>query len=280
MMTLRPARSRLTVSQVMAMVEVPAFEVDRAGLLRACAQAAGTGANAVLCRPHHVREAARALRGTRVRVGTAVRVYGPVGVDTTADETVGQAVKACAHGAGQLAFPVTQDRLTRSRRGELFDEIRAVAGVAQKAGAEFKVVFQALPYAERTLGDLLECAVGAGADVVQAGLWFDDDRAPLQLVLLMRKLLGPDVTLKWSNPVRSLDRLLLAHAEGVDRFNADAVAIRAEAEDRDGFGGGIRVPTPGEDYSWAPGSGDTASGQQLLMRRFRGSAPHSGAGAP
>jgi hypothetical protein len=61
--------------------------------------------------------------------------------------------------------------------------------------------------------------------MVQGGSAITDDRASLWQVGLMRLELGPTVLLKWASHVRSLDWLLVACAEGVDRFWGDVDAV-------------------------------------------------------
>ncbi len=83
--------------------------------------------------------------------------------------------------------------------------------------------------------------------MLQAGDRHPRDRATLSQVSVIRRAVGPQVRLKWSTPIQDLDRLLIAHAEGADRFHADAATILAEARRRAGVMG-VRVPVPGVDY--------------------------------
>ncbi|GAA2503272.1 hypothetical protein [Terrabacter carboxydivorans] len=53
--------------------------------------------------------------------------------------------------------------------------------------------------------------------------------------------------LKWVNPVTSLAMLLLAKAEGVDRFNADVTEVLREAS-RHASLAPLLVPLAGLDY--------------------------------
>jgi deoxyribose-phosphate aldolase len=64
--------------------------------------------------------------------------------------------------------------------------------------------------------------------MVQGGTWLGE-RAGFRHVTLMREALGAGPLLKWTNPVQSLHVLLLAIAEGVDRFNTDIDGILTDA---------------------------------------------------
>jgi deoxyribose-phosphate aldolase len=64
---------------------------------------------------------------------------------------------------------------------------------------------------------------------------------------MMRDALGPDVLLKWTQPVRSLETMLLCIAEGVGRFNGDVRRIMASAQYSARLGP-LTVPVPGEHH--------------------------------
>lgn len=94
----------------------------------------------------------------------------------------------------------------------------------------------------------MTCAqvVEAGAWMVQGGSW-RGPRTGFTQVALMRKALGPDVLLKWTQPVRSLETMLLCVAEGVGRFNGDVDLLMAAAQ-RGTELGPLSVPLAGTDY--------------------------------
>ena len=69
----------------------------------------------------------------------------------------------------------------------------------------------------------------------------------LSPVPVRRLELAPEVMLKGTSPARSLDRLLIGRAEGVDRFNADVETVLAEARRRSNSDQ-ICVPLSGVDF--------------------------------
>ncbi|MFQ6171402.1 hypothetical protein ACK8HX_07325 [Oryzobacter sp. R7] len=239
------ARTYLSVRDVAALVEVAALDADRAELLRRCRVATELGAATLLCRPEDVPTAVCALGGSGVVVGTTVGAE-----EAGHDELLAEAARACDAGARQVALPVSGADLGRGGIESLAGLVRAVAAVA--APAELKV---GLPGGSVPVADLQRAAAtasAAGALIVSVGLWSGGDRARLASIRPIRQALGPDKLLKWTHRVTSLDRLLLAHSEGADLFNADLEVICAEARGRV-QNGGIRVPVPGVDY--IPGRG-------------------------
>jgi hypothetical protein len=107
------------------------------------------------------------------------------------------------------------------------------------------VVVEAAGLSREELLDAARASADAGAWLIQCGSW-RGDRTRFDWVVDVRAALPPDVLVKWTRPVRSLDLMLLGMAEGVDRFNADTSLIVRQARERD-RAGGIRVPRPGVD---------------------------------
>ncbi|HEV7145882.1 MAG TPA: hypothetical protein VGN48_02670, partial [Pedococcus sp.] len=100
-----------------------------------------------------------------------------------------------------------------------------------------------------TATEITELAQGvgdAGAWMVQGGS-LSGKRARFSELEVLRGALPSEVIVKWMQPVRSLDAMLLCIAEGVGRFNADVEDILATAQLR-AQSGPLMVPLPGWDY--------------------------------
>lgn len=134
-----------------------------------------------------------------------------------------------------------------SDRRDLASAIAAVAALTHAHGALTKVVLPATALTTRQLTTLCKIGVDSGATMLQGGTWLEDDRASFTQMARIRPAIGEHVLLKWTAPIRSLDRLLLACAEGVDRFNADTTTILTQAHER-AKTCEIRIPEPGYDY--------------------------------
>ncbi len=86
----------------------------------------------------------------------------------------------------------------------------------------------------------------AGVRLVQGGSW-RGDRTGLSQIEVMRQALPRAVQLKWTNPVRSVEVMLICIAEGVGRFNADVTTLLAAADRRSHLAP-LMVPVPTLDY--------------------------------
>ena len=110
-----------------------------------------------------------------------------------------------------------------------------------------KVILPTSAMATSDLRDVCKISVDCGAGMVQGGT-SGEDRASLRQIALMHQAMGGQALLKWAAPIGDLDRLLLAYAEGVGRFNADTTAVLSQAAVRHRIGG-VRIPEPGRDYA-------------------------------
>lgn len=240
----------LTVADVAALIDAPLYApyLTPDDIAAGCQEAASLGLASVLCRPEHVALAARTLRGSPVQVTTAVglRREGERRPGTT--QVLLEADAALSRGADVLALIASHDRLTPYGARNLAREVTALAKLTAAAGGLTNVVLPASRITRESLVEACRLSIGSGAGMVQGGLWFSADHASLTQISVMRRAIGPEALLKWTTSMASLDRLLLAHGEGVDRFNADISTVLDEARDRQHRLGHIRVPVPGLDY--------------------------------
>jgi len=239
----------LTVANIAAMIECSVYSPDlsRDDVARASSVAAVSGLAAVVCRPYRVAVAADAVSGSPVRIATALAGHIPTGPGVCLRRLQLEAEQALQDGARELALLATAARLPPAERRVLVAEIAAVGDLARSVGGLVRVALDTAALTTQELITGCRVVVDAGAGMVQAGTFYEHGRARLSQVQLIRREIGPQVVLKWTAPVRGLDVLLLAKAEGVDRFNADATVILAQAEDLERWGE-IRVPVPGVDY--------------------------------
>jgi len=232
-----------------AMVDEPLYspELGHADVFHRSRRAAELGLVSIMCRPMHVAVAAQAVAGTSVKVTTSMGVYDPDAVDCRLHQMLREAERLLADGARELVLVATARRLDPGLRDQFAAQVEAVADLAGSAGGLVRVALHTSTLSTAQVVTGCRISVAAGADMVQGGTWYGQDRARLSTIQLIRRELPPESQLKWTSPVHSLDRLLLACAEGVSRFNLATPAVLAEAEDR-ARSGEIRVPVAGVDY--------------------------------
>jgi deoxyribose-phosphate aldolase len=205
--------------------------------------AADLGLAAVICRPEHVAVAAESVNGSQVGVCTALdfTYRGPALPDPSV--IAAEAFNLAEAGATSIALVLSSERLQDDR---CVEALAAITRSAVGAGATSRAL---IDIQGMTLEQAIAAAVlarDAGAALIQAGSW-TNSRASFTLLREFRSVLGPDVQVKWTRPVRSIDALLLGAAEGADLFNADTDSLLAEATRRQSWLP-LSIPVIGHDY--------------------------------
>ena len=196
-------------------------ELTPAEVLAGCELADRYRVASVCVRPCDVELAARALRGSSVRVGTVVGF--PHGSSATLTK-VFEARLAMEQGAVELDMVLNIGRLRGGQAEYVLEDIRAVVGAAREGGALVKVILENayLTDEQKVLGSQL--SEQAGADFVKTSTGFAPSGATLEDLRLMRQTVSPQVQVKAAGGVRTLDALLDVLRVGVTRVGTTATA--------------------------------------------------------
>jgi deoxyribose-phosphate aldolase len=212
-----------------------------------CRTAADSKVAAVVCNPSRVALAAHLLAGRGVKVAALASHESLPGPPVDIAHLLANTERLLQDGANEIGVLAPRGPLRGSARTAFAKAIRTVANLAETHHATVKVLLPATGLTTEQLVTACKLSTDSGATMVQGGTPSAQDRVSFSQIALMRQALGDEVQLKWSTPMASLDRLLLARAEGVDRFNADTTAVLKEAAERNRFSK-IRIPEPGQDY--------------------------------
>jgi deoxyribose-phosphate aldolase len=214
--------------------------------------AARAGVFSVCVRPSDVARAVARLDGTGVLVGTVIGF--PHGTTSTAAK-VAESVTAMHDGARELDMVLHIGALRSGDLDAVEADIRSVVAVAAEQDVLVKVILETVLLSDDQVVAGARAAERAGAAFVKTSTGFAGGGATAHHIALMRGAVGPQVRIKASGGVRSLDTLLELRALGADRFGTSASAtIVADAE---------RLATTGASSGAGPtaaGSGATRSG--------------------
>ncbi|WP_457255983.1 hypothetical protein [Pedococcus sp. P5_B7] len=241
------SRRRLSVADLAAHLDHRLYQ-QRAfpgATKQGCADAVQAGFAAVICRPERVAEAARELAGTAVAVATAVCWDTPDTTHLDTDSMLSQALTLAGHGANEVALVATKERMGASG-AEFERQTTALVASMGERDVRVRVILDTKHLTPHAIATACHQATDAGVWMAQAGSW-RGQRTGFTQVEAMRDSLGADVLLKWTQPVRSLETLLLCIAEGIERFNGDVDQLMAAAR-RSAAAGPLTVPLPGTDY--------------------------------
>ncbi|ADH64800.1 deoxyribose-phosphate aldolase [Allomeiothermus silvanus DSM 9946] len=233
----------LSYEQVAQMIDHSLLrpELTPAEVLAGCELAERYRVASVCVKPCDVELAAKALRGSSVKVGTVVGF--PHGSSATATK-VFEAKLAMEQGAVELDMVINIGRLRGGEAEYVLGDIQAVVEVAKRGGALVKVILENAYLSEEQ--KVLGCQLSeqAGADFVKTSTGFAPSGATLEDLKLMREAVSPHVQIKAAGGVRTLDALLEVMRVGTTRVGATATAAILE-EFKARKAGGVRATGEG-----------------------------------
>lgn len=244
----KQGRRRLSVGQVASRLDLRLHgpEVNSEALDAGCHLAIDHGVAAVTCRPEHVRRAAAWLAGTDVSVATGLGFNRPISGAVDESELVTEALQLADLGANEVAVIVRAANLAPCSEASLYRAVGRLEALHPMKGVRVRVHLDPSGLTDEQVVAACRRFAELGVWMVQAGSW-RGPKAGYRHVLLMREALGRAVLLKWTNPVSSLHMMLLAIAEGVDRFNADVEVVLREAGRQASYAP-LFVPLRGLDF--------------------------------
>jgi deoxyribose-phosphate aldolase len=194
-------------------------EAGEADILKVCAEAADYKFKSVCVNPLWVKTVKTALKGTGVLTCSVAGF--PLGA-TPSDVKAFEARGAVLDGADEVDMVIDIAAARASDRGALVDDIKAVAEAVHAEGAILKVIIETGLLSDDQKVLACEAAVEAGADFVKTSTGFNGGGATAEDVALLRRTVGPDLGVKASGGVRSLEDAQAMIAAGATRIGASS----------------------------------------------------------
>ena len=186
-----------------------------------CEEAKQYGFASVCVNPTWVKFSAEQLAGTDVLVCTVIGF--PLGANTPAVKAF-ETKDAIANGAGEIDMVINIGALKDGNYDLVREDIKAVVDAAN--GTLVKVIIETCLLTDEEKVKACELAVEAGADFVKTSTGFSTGGATAEDIALMRKTVGPDLGVKASGGVRSLEDMNKMIENGATRIGASSgVAI-------------------------------------------------------
>ena len=190
-------------------------------IAKICEEAKQYGFASVCVNPTWVKFAAEKLQGAESVVCTVIGF--PLGADTPAVKAF-ETKDAIANGAGEIDMVINIGALKEGNFDLVREDIKAVVEAAN--GTLVKVIIEACLLTDEEKVKACELSVEAGADFVKTSTGFSTGGATAADIALMRKTVGPDLGVKASGGVRSLEDMQLMIENGATRIGASSgVAI-------------------------------------------------------
>ncbi len=184
-----------------------------------CQEALRYSFASVCVNPYWVSKVAAMLKGSPVKVCTVIGF--PLGATTT-EAKVSEAQSALARGAQEIDMVINVGALRSGDADTTRADIAAVVEVSHKAGAIVKVIIETALLDDNQKAMACALAKLADADFVKTSTGFAKGGATAADVALMRKVVGPDMGVKASGGIRSLEDVRQMATAGATRIGASA----------------------------------------------------------
>ena len=201
-------------------------DATRQDIGRVCAEAKKYNFASVCVNAYWVPLVAAELSGTPVKVCTVVGFpLGAMATEIKRAET--EAAVRC--GAQEIDMVINVGALKSGDHEPVKLDIQAVVDAAHRGGAIVKVIIEAALLNDNEKAIACTLAKLAGAEFVKTSTGFGPSGATAHDVALMRMVVGPNVGVKASGGIRTLDDVKKMAAAGATRIGASASVKIIEA---------------------------------------------------
>lgn len=201
-------------------------DATEADIRRICAEARQYKLASVCVNPYWVPLVAHELAGSEVKVCSVVGF--PLGANSSSIKAA-EAEAAVRAGAREIDMVMNIGELRGGKHEVVREDVRAVVNAARPSGAIVKVILETALLADEEKTAACQIAKEAGADFVKTSTGFGPGGATVHDVELMRRAVGPDMGVKASGGIRTLEDLQAMVAAGANRIGTSSGVKIVEA---------------------------------------------------
>lgn len=184
-----------------------------------CAEAHKYTFAMVAINPAEIECCAELLKDSPVRVGAAIGF--PLGQNTVAVKDF-ETKDAIEKGATEVDIMINVRALKAGQPDIVRQEIRNMVKHCKAAGVISKVIFETCYLDHVDIVTVCQIAKEEGADFVKTSTGFGTAGATVEHIALMRATVGPDMGVKASGGVRTLDEALAMIEAGANRIGTSS----------------------------------------------------------
>ena len=216
-----PSTPEGSVRQVAALIDHTLLkpQATSADIRLLCQEARRYGFAAVCVNPYWVSLAASELAGSAVAVATVAGF--PLGANTTAVK-VAESEAAIAAGAREIDMVLNIGELCGGNLDAVRADIAAVVAASHAHGALVKVILETALLNDDQKIAACKLSQQAGADFVKTSTGFSTHGATIHDVTLMRRIVGPEMGVKASGGIRTLEDLEAMRDAGATRIGTSS----------------------------------------------------------
>ncbi|EPD54383.1 deoxyribose-phosphate aldolase [Paenisporosarcina sp. HGH0030] len=193
-------------------------EATKEQIEKLCAEAKEYTFASVCVNPTWVKTSAELLTGTPVKVCTVIGF--PLGASTPETKAF-ETTDAINNGAGEIDMVLNVGAMKSQDMDLVKRDVEAVVNAA-KGKAIVKVILETCLLTKEEIKVASQLSKDAGADFVKTSTGFSTGGATFEDVALMREVVGPDLGVKASGGVRSLEDVQKMIEAGATRIGASS----------------------------------------------------------
>ncbi len=179
---------------------------------RLCRECVEYGFNAAVVNPIWVRDAVRFLRGTDVKVSVAINF--PIGGSSTVSKVV-EIRNAVADGADEVDFMINVGYLKSGMLDEFRRDLEEIVRAAD--GRPTKAILETAILTREELEKAAKICEEVGVSYIKNSTgWGKGGPATVEIIRLMRSLVGPKVGVKASGGIRDFETAVALLEAGAD----------------------------------------------------------------
>ncbi|HWB96411.1 MAG TPA: deoxyribose-phosphate aldolase [Bryobacteraceae bacterium] len=201
-------------------------EATRPDIVKLCREARHYGFASVCVNPYWVPLVVGELSGSPVKVCTVVGF--PLGATST-EAKVAETMAALRAGAREIDMVLNIGALRSGDHESVKLDMQGVVKVSHEADAIVKVILETALLDDNQKAVACTLAKLAAADFVKTSTGFGPGGATAHDVALMRRVVGPEMGIKASGGIRTLEDLKTMTAAGATRIGASASVKIVEA---------------------------------------------------
>ncbi len=201
-------------------------DATRTDVVKVCREARQYSFASVCVNPFWVPLVRAELAGSPVKVCTVVGF--PLGATST-ESKAAEAAIAVRDGAQEVDMVINVGALKSGDQDAVKADIQAVVKASHPAGAIVKVILETALLDDTQKAIACALAKAAGADFVKTSTGFGPSGATAHDIALMRQAVGPEMGVKASGGIRTLQDLQAMTAAGATRIGASASVKIVEA---------------------------------------------------
>jgi len=172
---------------------------------RECSVAVKYDIASVCVKPCHVKLAGKLLKDSDVKVSTVIGF--PHGGTTTAAK-VAEALDAIENGASELDMVINIGKLLSGDYDYVKNDIEAVAKAAHSKNVILKVIIETALLDDENKKIACKLSEEAGCDYVKTSTGFNGSGATPDDIVLMKNSVGPNIKIKASGGIKTLDQAI------------------------------------------------------------------------